>query len=342
MGAVGLLVHRLGSAGDVVVGQGGVDAPFADRRFVPAEAPFWPPFGRVERYMAGVVRTVRRLAPRLIEVHNRANLALDLARACPQARVVLFVHNDPQGMRQARAPAERAALLRRMTVVCVSTYLAERFSEGLRPGDARPVVLPNCIDLAALPALLPAQGRDRTIVFVGRMVADKGADAFVDACAAVLPDLPGWRAEMIGADRFFADAPATPFERALRPRAAAAGVTLHGFRPHAAVLDALARAAIAVVPSRWAEPFGLTALEALACGAALVCSLRGGLAEVADGVSLAADPERGALAAAILRLARDPGLRAELAAAGRVRAQAFDAPAARARLGELRARLLAT
>ena len=105
----------------------------------------------------------------------------------------------------------------------------------------------------------------------------------------------------------------------------------------------MAQAAIAVVPSRWAEPFGLTALEALACGAALVCSLRGGLAEVAGGVSLAADPdEPGALAAAILTLARDGGLRARLAAAGQERARAFDVAAARVRLGELRARLVAT
>ena len=29
-----------------------------------------------------------------------------------------------------------------------------------------------------------------------------------------------------------------------------------GYRPHAAVLEAMSRAAIVVVPSRWQEPFG--------------------------------------------------------------------------------------
>ena len=49
------------------------------------------------------------------------------------------------------------------------------------------------------------------MLFAGRVVSDKGADAFVQACAGALPRLPGWRAEMLGADRFGADSPETPF-----------------------------------------------------------------------------------------------------------------------------------
>ncbi len=343
VGAIGLLVHRLGQPGDVVVGQFNDTPTFADPRFVPAETRFWPPVGRVGRYMAGVVRSVRRLRPELIEVHNRANLAIRLSRACPDCRVVLFVHNDPQSMREARSPAERAALLRRVSVVCVSRYLAGRFMEGLDAAGPSPLVLPNAIDLSEVPACLPAAARDKQILFVGRVVADKGADAFVQACAAALPLLPGWGATMIGADRFGVAGSSTAFEAHVLPLARAAGIELSGYQPHDAVLRAMARAAILVVPSRWAEPFGLTALEGMACGAALVCSLRGGLPEVVGGAALPADPDApGVLTDAILRLARDPALRARLSAEGLQRAQGFDAPAARARLAELRARLLAT
>jgi len=49
--------------------------------------------------------------------------------------------------------------------------------------------------------------------------------------------------------------------------------------PLAEVRSWMKRAAIALVPSTWAEPFGLTALEAHAAGAALVSSGRGGLRE---------------------------------------------------------------
>jgi glycosyltransferase involved in cell wall biosynthesis len=114
-----------------------------------------------------------------------------------------------------------------------------------------------------------------------------------------------------------------------------------GYRPHAEMMQAMARAAIVVVPSRWQEPFGLTALEAMASGAALICSDRGGLPDVAGPAALYADPDAPeALAEAIVRLATDPGLRARLAEAGLARARLFDAPAARQNLAELRARLL--
>ncbi len=343
VGAIGLLVHRLGQPGDVVIGRRSSNRGFPDRVFVPALAPLWPTFGRVNRYMAGVVRTLQKLRPSLVEVHNRANLALRVKRRLPQVRVVLFVHNDPQGMRKARRPAERASLLRHMTVVCVSQYLAARFMEGVNPPEPAPLVLPNALDLAALPPRLPVEARERTVLFVGRVVADKGADAFVDACTAALPGLPGWQACMIGADRFGPAARQTRFERDLAPRARAAGIAQLGYLPHADVLAAMARVAIVVVPSRWPEPFGLTALEAMASGAALICSARGGLPELVGGAARFADPdEPGALAAAIACLARDPQMRGARARAGLARAQAFDASEARARLVELRARLLGT
>jgi glycosyltransferase involved in cell wall biosynthesis len=102
------------------------------------------------------------------------------------------------------------------------------------------------------------------------------------------------------------------------------------------------RAAIVVVPSRWEEPFGLVALEAMACGAALICSPRGGLPEVAGETALYADPDQpDAVAAAICALACDVGRRATMAAAARLRSEGFGAPAAAARLLALRAGILA-
>jgi UDP-glucose:(glucosyl)LPS alpha-1,2-glucosyltransferase len=92
-----------------------------------------------------------------------------------------------------------------------------------------------------------------------------------------------------------------------------------------------------VVPSRWQEPFGLVALEALASGAALICADRGGLREVAGDAAIYVDPEvPAALAAAIRALADDPVRRAALAQAGRERARQFDAPVIAARLAALR------
>jgi UDP-glucose:(glucosyl)LPS alpha-1,2-glucosyltransferase len=332
VGAIGLVVHRLAlAAGGEVVGRP-VANPFADVNFHPAP----PGFGLsgTSRYAAGVLRVLRRLKPDLVEVHNRPEIALRLARHLP--RVVLFLHNDPVGMRGARTVEERARLVQRLAgIVTVSDYLRRRFGDA-HAGAIQ--VLPNPVDVP--PAI--RRMRQRLILFMGRVVADKGADAFVAACASVLPDLPAWRAEMIGADRFSAGSPETHFLTTLRTQAAAAGVAMLGYRPHDEVMDRLGRASIAVVPSRWDEPFGLTALEALAHGTPLICSRRGGLPEVAGNAALYADPDApGALAAAIASLATDTARRQSLAVAGRERARSFDTPHAAASLQAIRKNMMA-
>lgn len=299
---------------------------------------WWFPGNVNLRFGAALLRPLTSLRPALIEVHNRPELALFLARRLPHSRVALFLHNDPQSMRRARTPADRARLLRRLArVVTVSDYLRRRLLEGVTAPVRLPAVLPNSIDRAALP---PPQPRDKLILFVGRIVADKGPDLFVAACAAALPRLPGWRAALIGADRFRADAPDTAFLRATRSAAEAAGVVLLGYRDHAAVLEAMARAAIVVVPSRWAEPFGLVALEAMASGAALICSPRGGLPEVAGDAALYAEPEPASLADAILRLAGDAAHRTALAEAAMDRASQFDQQVISSQLAKLRQDML--
>lgn len=343
IGAVGLLVSRLAAAGGfptIVLGAPQTQPIFPGIDFRPV-TPGWLPGNRNQRYAAGAATLLRRLRPALIEVHNKPDIALTLARKLPGIPVCLFLHNDPQEMRGAGNAAGRAALLAALAqVVTVSTHLRDRLIDGLAPPPGKmPMVLPNHIDLTAIPPE-PAQ-RDPVILFAGRLVADKGADAFVAAAAAALPHLPGWRAEMIGADRFRPDSPETPFIRALRPRAEAAGVALLGHRPHADILAAMRRAAMVVVPSRFSEPFGLTALEAMACGAPLLCSLRGGLRDLAQGVAVPADPDDpAAMAEAMRALVSDPARRAALGAAGQARAAAYGLPEAAAALDALRKRLM--
>jgi len=298
-------------------------------------------FGNVNiRYASALTWHLARLRPALIEVHNRPELALWLARRFPVAPVILFLNNDPQEMRSARTAAERATLLRTLARVATSScYLRRRLLEGIAQPAAPAVVLPNPIDLAELP---PPGARQPLILWAGRVTHEKGPDAFVAACAAALVHLPGWRAELIGADRFRIDSPDTAFVRSVRTAAERAGIRMPGYQGREYVLEAMGRAAIAVVPSRWQEPFGLVALEALASGAALVCSGRGGLRDVAGEAALYADPDdTEALATAIRTLADDPARRSALAQAGRERAKDFDAPVIAARLAALRHDVLA-
>ena len=341
-GAIGLLVHQLADAQDIVLGGAGQEQiPFAAPRFVGVTPQFWPPWRRDEdRYAAEIAHLLREINPDVIEVHNRARLAMRIARLRPGSKMILFLHNDPQTMRGAKTPAQRAQLLRTMQVACVSQSLAGRFSEGVTRDLARLHVLENAIELAALPEPVAPEKRAQVFLFAGRPVQDKGVDAFVDALIKILPKLPQWSAEIIGAPWAEPGSPDTPFLAALRPRAEAAGIHFTGYLPHREVLSAMSRAAIVVVPSRWNEPFGLTALEAMACGAALICSKHGGLPEVAGDAAMYADPdEPGALESAMWALAENLPRREAMGEAGIERSRKFDAQEARAALRALRAEI---
>jgi UDP-glucose:(glucosyl)LPS alpha-1,2-glucosyltransferase len=315
-------------------------AVFPGIDFRPVSPTLWRLGNTNVRYAAAVASALKDLKPALVEVHNRPEIALTIAAGLPSIPVTVTLHNDPQGMRDAATPVERTSMLRRLArVITSSDYLRQRLLDGIEPPARNPVVLPNCLDLTELP---PPRKRERLILFAGRVVADKGPDAFVSACAAALPHLPGWGAEIIGADRFNVDSPDTGFVQMIRAAAEGANVRMLGYRDHPEVLAAMARAAIVVVPSRWPEPFGLVALEALASGAALICAPRGGLREVAGDAAVYADPDRpGEIATAIRALAGDESRRAALTEAGWQRARLFDVPVIAARLAALRADILA-
>lgn len=341
-GAIGLLARRLTQTPGfrtVMFGGKQTGAVFPGIDFRPTSAALWPLGNSNIRYAAAVAEALKKPGFAIVEVHNRPEIALTIAARLPAVPVVLFLHNDPQGMREAASAVERAELQRRLAcVITTSDYLRRRLLEGVAPPQRPPVVLPNCLDLIELPA---PRRRERLILFAGRVVRDKGPDSFVSACAAALPHLPGWGAEIIGADRFSFDSPDTGFVQMVRGAAEGANVRMLGYRDHPEVLTAMARAAIVVVPSRWPEPFGLVALEAMASGAALICSPRGGLPEVAGDAAIYADPDDPAeIAAAIRMLGGDEQRRAELAEAGRQRAQRFDVPVIAGRLAALRRDIL--
>ena len=166
--------------------------------------------------------------------------------------------------------------------------------------------------------------------------ADRPADFCVSGVAETFP--PALKVEGVGSIAL----PLLPVQaRELIAAAERAPVSMAGYRDHPEVLDMMAKAAIVVVPSRWPEPFGLVALEAMASGAALVCSPRGGLPEVAGEAAIYADPDKiEDIAAALRSLGRDEARRNQLAAAGRVRARQFDLPIVAEQLAGLRRGIL--
>jgi glycosyltransferase involved in cell wall biosynthesis len=120
-----------------------------------------------------------------------------------------------------------------------------------------------------------------------RLAPEKGVDVAVDACADA-----GVRLVVAGDG---------PEAAGLRSRAARAGgdVVFAGRVDAARLSELRAAAALALVPSRGAETFGLAAAEAMAAGVPVLASRAGALGELVDADDLVEPGDAAALAAAI-------------------------------------------
>lgn len=173
---------------------------------------------------------------------------------------------------------------------------------------------PRSVDSQRVRALrqsLDVADEDCLLTLTGRLAEQKGADVLVEACAELARHDLRPQLRLFGAGQG-----ASEWARRLQQRIEGLGlsraVRLAGFADDVALL--MAASDIHVVPSRY-EPFGLTAIEGMAMGTAVVASRVGGLAEVisdeVDGCLVpAADPK--ALADCLAGLMIDPDKRQRL------------------------------
>jgi glycogen(starch) synthase len=154
------------------------------------------------------------------------------------------------------------------------------------------------------------------LLFVGRLDPDKGAPTAVEALA----QLPGPATlDVVG--------PGSASQRreldSMVDRLGLSGRVRFSALPRAQLARRYQEADVLLFPSRWEEPFGLTPLEAMACGTPVVGTCLGGAAEyLRPGQNCLVVPREDpvALAAAVQQLAARPDLRERLAAGGSITA----------------------
>jgi glycosyltransferase involved in cell wall biosynthesis len=114
-----------------------------------------------------------------------------------------------------------------------------------------------------------------TVVFAGRLVREKGVDVLLHAFEKVVSRIPEALLMIIG------DGPEkVKLDRLIGELGLNSNISMLGHLSRSETERYCAKAWVQAVPSRWAEPFGLVAAEAMMRGTPVVASACGGLTEI--------------------------------------------------------------
>lgn len=160
---------------------------------------------------------------------------------------------------------------------------------------------------------------EKTVLYVGRRDPYKNLPLLIEAFAEVAKAVPAARLRIIGPpDERYPDAPRRATELNLDHR-----IDWVGYATPQQLVAEYQQADAFVLPSQY-EGFGLTVLEAMACGAPVICSNVSSLPEVVGDAALLVPPgDRAALAGALTSALTNAALADDLRLRGLARARRF-------------------
>ncbi len=220
-----------------------------------------------KQYVDKFIKIEKESPSDLIEVHNRPNYLSDIVKSLGKKNLVLYFHNDPLTMTGSKSISERKFLLKYCyKIIFNSNWSKKRFLEGMHDKFVNSEKL-LVVFQSAKKVKVNTKFKKKQITFVGKLNKSKGYDIFGKAVIKILNKYPDWKANVVG------DEQRDKIEFKHK------NLKNHGFISHKQVIDIYKKTSIAVVCSRWEEPFGRTSLEASSAGCAVIISNRGGLPE---------------------------------------------------------------
>lgn len=244
---------------DVGLGRASLHRYFTERTYMPA-------LKVIPRHFSGA-----------LVLHNSAGALPLFARSRPSARTCLYAHNT---LFRTFGRREILQVLSKVDrVICVSDYLADDLYARAGRRIPQVKVVLNGVDTDRFQPSPQRPSGTPTILFLGRVVPEKGAHLLLAAASRIASPRRPFRVRIVGSSGFSSMGPLSAYERHLRVVASSIAdrVEFQPFIDRRRVLDEYQRASIACVPSDWDDPCPLTLLEALACGLPVVASQRGGM-----------------------------------------------------------------
>ncbi len=293
---------------------------------------------RYSRYIYKACERLLELRPDIVHIHNMPHFVpIVREKLGPDVKIILTDHNTKI--------AEENYVLRQLPKIMSSLdkviYPSKRIAEidltNNYPHFKEKVsVIYNGVD-TALYKKYPEKDMARvrakygiktpkTIIFVGRLVAEKGAAVLLSALPQVLQANPDTSLVVVGSS-FFGKGQDTPYVKKLRELAEPIKdkVIFTGFIDVADLPVLYSQATVFVSPVTWDDPSPKTIYEAAACEVPILSVARGGIPEIVtnnDSALLLSPGFSGLdLSKALNKLLNDPALRKQLAASALKRVQ---------------------
>ena len=247
----------------------------------------------IEYYFEKVYSILKKKTYDYIVLENCPGYAYKLSQR-GFTNLILHLHND---LLNSKSRYHNVIFHSLTKIITVSDFIKKRVST-IQP-NSKILTVYNGIDLekftpkeslSVCRMKIGFSTDDFVMVYSGRINKDKGISEIIDAMIQ-LEIIPRIKLMVLGGSFFDNAKNEDAFVRTLKDKAKPIEnrIVFTGFVPYHQVPDFLQLADIAVLPSMWEEPFGLTIVEAMAMGLPLITTKSGGIPEICDGVATLLD-----------------------------------------------------
>ncbi len=244
----------------------------------------------IEYFLHESLKDIAQKEYDIIILENRPGYAIPVSKVS-KAKIIIHLHND-----LLNKDSKNALKICKVCdkVITVSDYIKGRVETI---GANIPITtVHNGIDLERFYQATPIDRKtlgfkndDFIVVYSGRLIKEKGIEELIDAFNQ-LKDYPQIKLLIIGGS-FYGLSDNTPFLESLKKKVEniKESIVFTGFIPYDQLPHYLKIGDVAVVPSTWEEPFGLTCIEAIAAGLPLITTNSGGIPEICNNYAFIID-----------------------------------------------------
>ncbi len=220
------------------------------------------------QYVKNFLKIIKTKKIDILEVHNRPHY-ISYLEELRNTKKILYFHNDPLNMQGSTTVKERLKLIDNTDkIIFNSNWSKSRFLIDLPQNIYHDNIL--VVHQSTSKTSINFKNKKKIISFVGKLNESKGYDVFGKSITKILNKYKDWSGIVIG------DEPRQKYffnHKKLKH---------YGYKENSFILNKLKEVSIAIVPSKWDEPFGRSSLEASSRGCALIISQTGGLKETTD------------------------------------------------------------